>query len=187
MAAPSTADEFDGTDGSPLVRSGWDGDTAVFGLSNDRLRVFSDNPGVIVHTPAEGSTQQASLEFGGGTGLLAGERVGLVLKKQATTGACDAVYVMWEPASSTVRVQVCEGAGPTVDVDGTASVPANTAYVSARASSNGVVEVYAGSTSLTATCVLRVTTAWTHAGSGGYVGIAAVGANGVLINKFGAQ
>ncbi len=95
MAAPSTADEFDGTDGSPLVRSGWDGDTAVFGLSNDRLRVFSDNPGVIVHTPAEGSTQQASLEFGGGTGLLAGERVGLVLKKQATTGACDAVYVMW--------------------------------------------------------------------------------------------
>ena len=68
-----------------------------------------------------------------------------------------------------------------------ADVPATTAYISARASSSGVVEVYAGDTSLTATCVLRVTTTWTHAGSGGYVGIAASGANGVLINKFGAQ
>ena len=158
----------------------------MFGLSNDELRVFTDGPGVIVYNVDMGTTQEGYLQFGDIPGG-AGDRVGLVLKKQATTELCDAVFVMWEPATNTVRVQLCEGAGPNVTVGGEATVAPGIAFLSARMSNTGRVEVFAGASALTATCVLDVNVAWTNAGGGGYVGIAAVGATGSIISKFGAQ
>jgi hypothetical protein len=160
--------------------SNWAGATAGYSIAGNQVDV---GPGgdTFWKISAYSSTQEAYITLT--TIDQAGGEIDLLLKSQSsTTYAAGAIEIWYSPAAG--RVQVWTYAGGQGWVQRGADIPVtfiNGDRFGARATANGLVQVYQNGTLLAS----RDVSGWPYAASGGYIGVWFDQASSSLFDDFG--
>ena len=171
-------DNFNRSNGD--VGSNWSGTTGSYSLNDDELNIDSDGD-IYWNTTLFGADQEVFITL---TTIDEGaQEIDLLLKAQSSSEWDDGVLEVWYDVSND-RVQVWTFTSAQDWVQHGSDIAVSFSdgdRFGARATAEGVVEVYQNDTLL----ATRDVSSWPYANSGGYIGLWFIGAEDMVLDDFG--